>query len=93
MLIGLFGAIPAAQQVIGDSEVAGGKKGVFIPIVLESSGLANQPVDNVPVNTNTQRDIPRKKSPHTALGIAQKWYLNTSLDSSTTKCPKKNIFL
>jgi len=49
LLICPLGAILIPQEIIGNSKLAGGKKVIFIPVVLKGPGLADQPVYNVPV--------------------------------------------
>jgi len=49
MLIALFGPMLRAQQVISDSELAGGEQIVFLAVILEGSRLADKPVYDVTV--------------------------------------------
>ena len=49
MLISMFGSMFRAQQVIGDSKLAGWEQIVFVPVVLKSSWFADEPVYDVTV--------------------------------------------
>ena len=49
VLVALFGPMLRAQQVIGDSELAGGEQIVLVAVVLEGSRLADKPVYDMTV--------------------------------------------
>ena len=49
VLVTLFWAMLGAQQVVGDSELAGGEQIVLVTVVLEGSGLSDEPVYDMTV--------------------------------------------